>query len=162
MVVRHPSPYFRSTDNHCVSCTHLPECWRARKHLENPFRVLFKHACVPDGTRVVVSAFNNNNPDAEVRNNIALVRNGMAVFGDLRFVGKSGRGAKFHVLIRAETQPRHIVAIYRDAIKITVDGPRAPRSRIKLHSYSVSLMISSYLIVGFKSWFIEIKRLPQH
>lgn len=45
-----------------------------------------------DGTLVTVRAGNDENCAAELRNNTAIMKNRVAKFNDLRFVGRSGRG----------------------------------------------------------------------
>lgn len=47
---------------------------------------------VLDGTLVTVRAGNDENCCAELRNNSAVMKNRVAKFNDLRFVGRSGRG----------------------------------------------------------------------
>ena len=47
---------------------------------------------VGDGTLVTVRAGNDENCCAELRNSTALMKNQVAKFNDLRFVGRSGRG----------------------------------------------------------------------
>lgn len=47
---------------------------------------------VPDGTLVTVMAGNDENYSAELRNASAVMKNQVARFNDLRFVGRSGRG----------------------------------------------------------------------
>lgn len=47
---------------------------------------------VPDGTPVTIRAGNDENFCAELRNCTALMKNQVAKFNDLRFVGRSGRG----------------------------------------------------------------------
>ena len=47
---------------------------------------------VPDGTLVTVMAGNDENFSAELRNASAVMKNQVARFNDLRFVGRSGRG----------------------------------------------------------------------
>ena len=47
---------------------------------------------VLDGTLVTVRAGNDENCSAELRNNSAVMKNRVAKFNDLRFVGRSGRG----------------------------------------------------------------------
>ncbi|KAL8220604.1 UNVERIFIED_CONTAM: hypothetical protein K2H54_050326 [Gekko kuhli] len=49
---------------------------------------------VPDGTVVTVMAGNDENYSAELRNASAVMKNQVARFNDLRFVGRSGRGEK--------------------------------------------------------------------
>lgn len=52
---------------------------------------------VGDGTLVTVRAGNDENFCAELRNSTALMKNQVAKFNDLRFVGRSGRG-EFHII----------------------------------------------------------------
>lgn len=47
---------------------------------------------VGDGTLVTVRAGNDENCCAELRNSTAVMKNQVAKFNDLRFVGRSGRG----------------------------------------------------------------------
>ena len=47
---------------------------------------------IEDGTLVTLNAGNDDNYGSELRNNSALMRDGVAKFNDLRFVGRSGRG----------------------------------------------------------------------
>ncbi|KFO36208.1 Runt-related transcription factor 2 [Fukomys damarensis] len=81
---------------------------------------------VPDGTVVTVMAGNDENYSAELRNASAVMKNQVARFNDLRFVGRSGRGKSFTLTITVFTNPPQ-VATYHRAIKVTVDGPREPR-----------------------------------
>uniref|UniRef100_A0A8B9EE61 Runt-related transcription factor 2 n=1 Tax=Anser cygnoides TaxID=8845 RepID=A0A8B9EE61_ANSCY len=82
---------------------------------------------VPDGTVVTVMAGNDENYSAELRNASAVMKNQVARFNDLRFVGRSGRGKSFTLTITVLTNPPQ-VATYHRAIKVTVDGPREPRN----------------------------------
>ncbi|XP_019733833.1 runt-related transcription factor 3 [Hippocampus comes] len=87
---------------------------------------------VPDGTLVTVMAGNDENYSAELRNASAVMKNQVARFNDLRFVGRSGRGKSFTLTITVFTGPPQ-VATYHRAIKVTVDGPREPRRhRVKM------------------------------
>ena len=47
---------------------------------------------VKDGTQVTITAGNDENFSAELRNFTATFKNQVAKFNDLRFVGRSGRG----------------------------------------------------------------------
>ena len=47
---------------------------------------------VKDGTTVMITAGNDENFSAELRNFTATFKNQVAKFNDLRFVGRSGRG----------------------------------------------------------------------
>lgn len=49
---------------------------------------------IPDGTLVTVMAGNDENFSAELRNATAAIKNQVARFNDLRFVGRSGRGTR--------------------------------------------------------------------
>uniref|UniRef100_A0A3Q3EK94 Runt-related transcription factor n=1 Tax=Kryptolebias marmoratus TaxID=37003 RepID=A0A3Q3EK94_KRYMA len=81
---------------------------------------------IPDGTVVTVMAGNDENYSAELRNASGVMKNQVARFNDLRFVGRSGRGKSFTLTITVFTNPPQ-VATYHRAIKVTVDGPREPR-----------------------------------
>lgn len=50
---------------------------------------------IPDGTVVTVMAGNDENYSAELRNASGVMKNQVARFNDLRFVGRSGRGERF-------------------------------------------------------------------
>lgn len=51
---------------------------------------------VSDGTLVTVMAGNDENFCGELRNCTAVMKNQIAKFNDLRFVGRSGRGNRLH------------------------------------------------------------------
>ena len=59
-----------------------------------------------------------------------MMKNQLAKFSDLRFVGRSGRGKSFTITITIMTKPMQ-VATYNKAIKVTVDGPREPRTKVR-------------------------------
>ncbi|KAI2668810.1 Runt-related transcription factor 1 [Labeo rohita] len=106
----HPGELVR-TDSPNFLCSVLPTHWRCNKTLPIAFK----------------------NYSAELRNATAAIKNQVARFNDLRFVGRSGRGKSFTLTITVFTNPPQ-VATYQRAIKITVDGPREPRPRITLCS----------------------------
>ncbi|NWR53309.1 RUNX2 factor, partial [Regulus satrapa] len=109
------------------------------KALEIRGRVVVALGEVPDGTVVTVMAGNDENYSAELRNASAVMKNQVARFNDLRFVGRSGRGKSFTLTITVLTNPPQ-VATYHRAIKVTVDGPREPRRhRQKLDDSKPSL-----------------------
>uniref|UniRef100_A0A673JQS1 Runt-related transcription factor n=1 Tax=Sinocyclocheilus rhinocerous TaxID=307959 RepID=A0A673JQS1_9TELE len=116
-LVRSDSPNFL--------CSVLPSHWRCNKTLPVAFKVVAL-GDVPDGTLVTVMAGNDENYSAELRNASAVMKNQVARFNDLRFVGRSGRGKSFSLTITVFTGPPQ-VATYHRAIKVTVDGPREPR-----------------------------------
>ena len=60
---------------------------------------------IEDGTLVSLSAGNDENYGAELRNNQAHVVEGVAKFTDLRFVGRSGRGKSFNLIITIHARP---------------------------------------------------------
>ncbi|CAG0884207.1 unnamed protein product, partial [Cyprideis torosa] len=112
-----------------VLCSALPTHWRSNKTLQTAFKVIAL-GDVQDGTIVSVKAGNDENPCAEVRNGQAVMKNRVAKFNDLRFVGRSGRGKYFNLTITLNTSPM-IVATYLKVIKVTVDGPRDPRTKMR-------------------------------
>ncbi|KTG39786.1 hypothetical protein cypCar_00025254 [Cyprinus carpio] len=120
----HPGELVR-TDSPNFLCSILPTHWRCNKTLPIAFKVVAL-GDIPDGTLVTVMAGNDENYSAELRNATAAIKNQVARFNDLRFVGRSGRGKSFTLTITVFTNPPQ-VATYQRAIKITVDGPREPR-----------------------------------
>ncbi|KAL7980505.1 hypothetical protein Chor_001659 [Crotalus horridus] len=120
----HPGELVR-TDSPNFLCSVLPSHWRCNKTLPVAFKVVAL-GDVPDGTVVTVMAGNDENYSAELRNASAVMKNQVARFNDLRFVGRSGRGKSFTLTITVFTNPTQ-VATYHRAIKVTVDGPREPR-----------------------------------
>nr|XP_022903489.1 protein lozenge-like isoform X3 [Onthophagus taurus] len=118
-LVRTGSPFFL--------CSALPSHWRSNKTLPVAFKVVAL-GDIGDGTQVTVRAGNDENCCAELRNCTAYMKNQVAKFNDLRFVGRSGRGKSFSITITVSTDPPQ-VATYNKAIKVTVDGPREPRSK---------------------------------
>ena len=80
------------TDHPDVKCTKLPDFWRIKKSLHEKFHVYFQNQVCQDGTKVVIRAGNKKYPSAELKNNEAIVHNGVAEFSDLRFFSTSGRG----------------------------------------------------------------------
>uniref|UniRef100_A0A670YE23 Runt-related transcription factor n=1 Tax=Pseudonaja textilis TaxID=8673 RepID=A0A670YE23_PSETE len=121
----HPGELVR-TDSPNFLCSVLPSHWRCNKTLPVAFKVV-SLGDVPDGTVVTVMAGNDENYSAELRNASAVMKNQVARFNDLRFVGRSGRGKSFTLTITVFTNPTQ-VATYHRAIKVTVDGPREPRN----------------------------------
>ena len=75
-------------------CTVLPQHWRSNKTLPVAFKVVAL-GDVGDGTMVTVMAGNDENFCGELRNSTAIMKNQVAKFNDLRFVGRSGRGKFF-------------------------------------------------------------------
>ncbi|KAF5927515.1 hypothetical protein HPG69_016154 [Diceros bicornis minor] len=86
----HPGELVR-TDSPNFLCSVLPTHWRCNKTLPIAFKVVAL-GDVPDGTLVTVMAGNDENYSAELRNATAAMKNQVARFNDLRFVGRSGRG----------------------------------------------------------------------
>lgn len=72
-------------------CSKLPTHWRSNKTLPVAFKVVAL-GDVNDDTIVTVCAGNDENCFAELRNCTAVMKNRVAKFNDLRFVGRSGRG----------------------------------------------------------------------
>ncbi|XP_067999095.1 runt-related transcription factor 2 isoform X4 [Melanerpes formicivorus] len=127
IIADHPAELVR-TDSPNFLCSVLPSHWRCNKTLPVAFKVVALGE-VPDGTVVTVMAGNDENYSAELRNASAVMKNQVARFNDLRFVGRSGRGKSFTLTITVLTNPPQ-VATYHRAIKVTVDGPREPRNSI--------------------------------
>ncbi|XP_054163724.1 protein lozenge-like [Oppia nitens] len=112
-----------------IICSALPSHWRSNKTLPVSFKVVALSE-VSDGTIVTIRAGNDENWCGELRNASAIMKNQVAKFNDLRFVGRSGRGKSFSLTITLSTNPPQI-GIYAKAIKVTVDGPREPRSKLR-------------------------------
>lgn len=72
-------------------CSVLPSHWRCNKSLPVAFKVVSLGE-IKDGTMVSIGAGNDENHCAELRNATAVMKNNVARFNDLRFVGRSGRG----------------------------------------------------------------------
>ncbi|XP_066952052.1 runt-related transcription factor 1-like isoform X1 [Macrobrachium rosenbergii] len=130
----HPGELVRTGSPNFV-CTILPPHWRSNKTLPVAFKVIALGE-VGDGTLVTVRAGNDENFCAELRNNSAVMKNQIAKFNDLRFVGRSGRGKSFNLTITISTSPPQVTT-YCKAIKVTVDGPREPRSKAQLTTLSL-------------------------
>ena len=90
ILAEHPGELVRTGSPHVV-CTVLPPHWRSNKTLPVAFKVVAL-GDVGDGTVVTVKAGNDENYCAELRNCTAIMKNQVAKFNDLRFVGRSGRG----------------------------------------------------------------------
>lgn len=86
----HPGELVR-TGSPSVVCSALPNHWRSNKTLPVSFKVILLSE-VTDGTIVQIKAGNDENFCGELRNSTAIVKNQVAKFNDLRFVGRSGRG----------------------------------------------------------------------
>ncbi|CAL8137564.1 unnamed protein product [Orchesella dallaii] len=112
-------------------CSALPNHWRSNKSLPVAFKVVALDE-VEDGTLVTVKAGNDENYCGELRNCTSIMKNHIAKFNDLRFVGRSGRGKSFSLTIIIQSRPV-IIASYSKAIKVTVDGPREPRTKSMFH-----------------------------
>ena len=73
---------------------------------------------VQDGTLVTLRAGNDENYCAELRNSTAVMKNQVAKFNDLRFVGRSGRGKNSRLisdlsLAYFQTHFGYIFALFR-------------------------------------------------
>ncbi|XP_076307690.1 uncharacterized protein LOC143223504 isoform X2 [Tachypleus tridentatus] len=113
------------TGSPSLICSVLPSHWRSNKTLPVAFKVIAL-ADISDGTLVTIRAGNDENYSAELRNATAVMKDQVAKFNDLRFVGRSGRGKSFTLTITVSSDPPEVVT-YNKAIKVTVDGPREPR-----------------------------------
>lgn len=99
VTAEHPGELVRTGCPYML-CSALPTHWRSNKTLPGAFKVVILSE-VPDGTAVTLKAGNDENCSAELRNCSALIKNQIAKFNDLRFVGRSGRGKR----TRAHDQP---------------------------------------------------------
>ncbi|XP_059153915.1 uncharacterized protein LOC131939550 isoform X2 [Physella acuta] len=163
----HPGEQLVKTGSPNFMCSVLPSHWRSNKTLPIPFKVVAIGE-VRDGTKVCITAGNDENFCSELRNNTATMKNQVAKFNDLRFVGRSGRGKSFTLTIAVFTNPPQI-ALYQKAIKVTVDGPREPR---KLHTddrhihHHRSIEVSSSLPDPLRerqlAHFADLDRIRQH
>ena len=138
------------TNSPNVLCTQLPAHWRSNKTLPFTFKVIVL-GDVKDGTPVSVMAGNEENFSGEIRNNNSMIKNGVAKFHDLRFVGRSGRGKSFSLSIIVHSKPS-IIATYSKAIKVTVDGPREPRNKALPSAQGKSeILTNGQLLLSFFS-----------
>jgi len=126
ILAEHPGELMK-TGSPSFLCSALPTHWRSNKTLPVAFKVIAL-GDVQDGTLVTLRAGNDENYCAELRNSTAVMKNQVAKFNDLRFVGRSGRGKSFNLTISISTSPPQ-VAVYSKCMKVTVDGPREPRSK---------------------------------
>ena len=92
----HPGELVRTGSPNLV-CSVLPAHWRSNKTLPVAFKVVALGE-VKDGTKVTIAAGNDENCCAELRNCVAYMKNQVAKFNDLRFVGRSGRG-EFSIIV---------------------------------------------------------------
>ena len=127
ILAEHPGELVK-TGSPNVLCTALPSHWRSNKTLPMAFKVIAL-SDIEDGTVCHLRVGNDENFCGELRNNTAVMKNNVAKFNDLRIIGRSGRGKSFNLHVIISAVPA-IVAIYSKAIKVTVDGPREPRSKI--------------------------------
>ena len=97
----HPGELVRTGSPNFV-CSVLPSHWRSNKTLPITFKVVALGK-VTDGTRVTISAGNDENYCAEIKNGMSLMKNQVAKFNDLRFVGRSGRGKFSYTLLNCVT-----------------------------------------------------------
>ncbi|KAL3274642.1 hypothetical protein HHI36_016022 [Cryptolaemus montrouzieri] len=131
------------TGSPAILCSVLPSHWRSNKSLPLAFKVVALDE-VQDGTIVTLKAGNDENFCAELRNGTAVMKNQVAKFNDLRFVGRSGRGKSFTLVITISSAPYQI-ATYNKAIKVTVDGPREPRTKSNYqYGYGIPGMPGSF------------------
>lgn len=90
LIAEHPGELTRTGSPHIV-CTVLPTHWRSNKTLPVAFKVVAL-GDVQDGTVVHLMCGNDENYHGELRNCTTVMKNQVAKFNDLRFVGRSGRG----------------------------------------------------------------------
>ncbi|XP_031629349.1 segmentation protein Runt-like isoform X2 [Contarinia nasturtii] len=164
------------TGSPMILCSSLPPHWRSNKSLPCAFKVIVLDYEIPDNTEVIITAGNEEQCNPELRNNTAVLKNGVAKFNDLRFVGRSGRGKSFSVVITIRSsvnqQTLHPIpeqiATYNKAIKVTVDGPREPRSfgyghPNGLHPFMLNpgWLDAAYMSYAFPEYFRQQPHNPQ-
>ncbi|XP_067137264.1 protein lozenge-like isoform X3 [Centruroides vittatus] len=145
-------------------CSVLPCHWRSNKTLPVAFKLVALGE-VSDGTLVTIRAGNDENYCGELRNSTAVMKNQVAKFNDLRFVGRSGRGKSFTLTITVSTNPPQVTT-YAKAIKVTVDGPREPRSKTRQQQQLRALASafghrSTYLGDPLRDWDFRRKAAEQ-
>nr|XP_013189737.1 unnamed protein product [Amyelois transitella] len=170
-VYSHIHEYYRQshgelvqTGSPAVLCSALPGHWRSNKSLPVAFKVVALDD-VQDGTLVTIKAGNDENVMAELRNCTAVMKNQVAKFNDLRFVGRSGRGKFFSLTITISSYPSQ-VATYTKAIKVTVDGPREPRTKQNYGyghpgAFTPFLLSSGWLDAAYLNYAWDYFRPPQ-
>nr|XP_046911595.1 putative uncharacterized protein DDB_G0277255 isoform X2 [Dermatophagoides farinae] len=120
VMTEHPGELVR-TGSPNIICSALPTHWRSNKTLPVAFKVVALGE-VSDGTLVTIKAGNDENWCGELRNASAIMKNQVAKFNDLRFVGRSGRGLMNQCWPFPSTQPNH----FRAFANSFVHHPRHP------------------------------------
>uniref|UniRef100_A0A8C6WH25 Runt-related transcription factor n=1 Tax=Neogobius melanostomus TaxID=47308 RepID=A0A8C6WH25_9GOBI len=149
IIADHPAELVR-TDSPNFLCSVLPSHWRCNKTLPVAFKVVAL-GDIPDGTVVTVMAGNDENYSAELRNASGVMKNQVARFNDLRFVGRSGRGELqlgvsrltnflklILCLIVVKATPRHRqneLERMRVRVSVPTQGPR-PTLNTAVNSFS--------------------------
>lgn len=110
------------TGSPAILCSALPSHWRSNKSLPVAFKVVALDD-VSDGTLVTIRAGNDENCCGELRNCTAVMKNQVAKFNDLRFVGRSGRG-------RSSTVPFHFFAFPPRGKSLPKNLPPPPTDRV--------------------------------
>ena len=99
---------------------------------------------VEDGTLVSLTAGNDENYGAELRNNQAYVVEGVAKFTDLRFVGRSGRGKSFNLIITLHTRPVQVECLSLDVMACTFETFLSKLISDPFPDYSLQQMYKNY------------------
>ncbi|XP_054114910.1 runt-related transcription factor 3 isoform X2 [Callithrix jacchus] len=128
----HPGELVR-TDSPNFLCSVLPSHWRCNKTLPVAFKVVAM-GDVPDGTVVTVMAGNDENYSAELRNASAVMKNQVARFNDLRFVGRSGRGHRQKLEDQTKAFPDRFGDLERLRMRVTPSTP-SPRGSLSTTSH---------------------------
>ncbi|XP_070260482.1 runt-related transcription factor 3 isoform X2 [Myotis yumanensis] len=121
------------TDSPNFLCSVLPSHWRCNKTLPVAFKVVAL-GDVPDGTVVTVMAGNDENYSAELRNASAVMKNQVARFNDLRFVGRSGRGHRQKLEDQTKAFPDRFGDLDRVRMRVTPSMP-SPRGSLSTTSH---------------------------
>ncbi|KAL3204728.1 hypothetical protein MRX96_011705 [Rhipicephalus microplus] len=115
VLAEHPGELMRTGSPNMV-CSVLPSHWRSNKTLPVAFKVVTL-GDVCDGTLVTLRAGNDENYCAELRNASAVVKNQVAKFNDLRFVGRSGRGESWCFVDLFPGRPPYGRAMFGDNVR---------------------------------------------
>lgn len=118
LLAEHPGELVRTGCPHIV-CTMLPSHWRSNKTLPVAFKVVAL-GDVMDGTVVTIKAGNDENYCAELRNCTAIMKNQVAKFNDLRFVGRSGRGNFTLVRTVVFIHKYSMMSLYNDCVPLLI------------------------------------------
>lgn len=121
------------TGSPVILCSPLPSHWRSNKSLPMAFKVIALDE-VSDGTLVTIRAGNDENCCGELKNHTAVMKNQVAKFNDLRFVGRSGRGESL----------RDRFLVFLSYIHHVHISPRRRRTIIVIFAFRRKILLADY------------------